>query len=81
MTEQWETPFTPELIRIGTDGGNIGRFHWNNQAILIIEQWGDNGFYEITTHELPGFCAFLWSEFDWMGWLMGGFEPIKHWRM
>lgn len=75
MTEQWETPFTPaELINIGPGGGNIGPFHWSNQVTFIIEQWGDNEFYESTIYEIPGVCAFLWSEFDWVAWMMGGFD-------
>lgn len=76
MTETWETPFIPEnTIKINSNGGNIGRFYWSNQATFSIEQWGHNNFYEATVYELPGISAFLWSEFDWVGWLMGGFEP------
>lgn len=73
MTSDW---FAPEqFIRIGSSGGNIGRFHWSNQATLVAEQYGDN-FREITRFELPGCSAFLWREFDWVGWLMGGFDHI-----
>jgi hypothetical protein len=76
MIEDWETPFIPEdTIKIDSNGGNIGRFYWSNQVTFSIEQWGHNNFYEATVYELPGISAFLWSEFDWVGWLMGGFEP------
>ena len=72
LESSWETPFIPkDTIRITSDGGNIGRFYWNNQVILSIEQWGIDNFYEATICELPGYSAFLWSEFDWIGWLMG----------
>lgn len=73
----WEKPFIPEdTLKIDSNGGNIGRFYWSNQVTFSIEQWGHNNFYEATVYELPGVSVFLWSEFDRVGWLMGGFEPL-----
>jgi len=73
-TEDWQQSFEPPfLVDIDSNRGNIGRFYWQNQNTLIVEQWGENNFYEKTTTTLPGYCAWLFSYFDWIGWCMGGF--------
>lgn len=70
----WQQPFEPLfLVDIDSNGGNIGRFYWQNQSTLIAEQWGENNFHEKTITTLPGYCAWLFSYFDWIGWCMGGF--------
>jgi hypothetical protein len=75
MTDDWKIPFMPaEFISIRPDGGNIGRFFWGNQMTFSMEQWGNDGFYEASVSELSGTCAFLWTEFDYGAWLMGGFD-------
>ena len=74
VIEDFNTPFVPpDLINIGSDYGNIGRFYWSNQMTFRIQQWGED-FYEETAFELPGVGAFLWTKFDWVGWVMGGFD-------
>jgi hypothetical protein len=73
--ETWMKPFVPaDPINISSDSGNIGRFYWQNKVTYSIEQWGDNNFYEIVISELNGVSAFLWTEFDWIAWVMGGWN-------
>jgi hypothetical protein len=76
IPENNQIPHVPaNLIKITSDGGNIGRFYWNNQQRFSIEQWGNNGFYEATIYEIPGVSAWLWTEFERIGWQLGMFEP------
>jgi hypothetical protein len=77
--ETWMTPFVPaDPINISSDSGNIGRFYWQNKATLNIEQWGDNNFYEVVVSEFNGEFAFLWTEFDWIAWVIP-FELVENW--
>ncbi len=69
----WEQPFEPLFpIDVDCHGGNIGRFYWQNQQTLIVEQWGDN-FHEKTITTVPGYCGWLFNKACWIGWCMGGF--------
>jgi hypothetical protein len=71
-----ETIFIPEdIIKIGSNGGNIGRFYWENQATYMVELIDTDESFEITIGELPGRSAFIWTRNEWVGWLMGGYVP------
>ena len=70
----WQQPFEPLfLVDIDSDGGNIGRFYWQNQCTFIVEQWGENDFHEKSITTVPGYCAWLFNYACWIGWCMGGF--------
>jgi|688.fasta_scaffold2359776_2 hypothetical protein len=71
-----ETIFIPEdIIKIGPNGGNIGRFYWENQATFRAEQIDKNNFRETAIGEAPGYSTFIWTRNEWVGWLMGGYVP------
>jgi hypothetical protein len=63
-------PFTPtELIDISSTCGHIGRFYWCNPMQITIESWGDDGYIDRATQELPGSCAWINSMGDWWAWV------------
>ena len=72
-----ETIFIPEdAIKIDSNGGNIGRFYWENQATFRVEQIDKNHFSDTAIGEAPGYSTFIWTRNEWVGWLMGGFDPM-----
>ncbi len=71
-------PFTLEdIIKIDSNGGNIGRFYWENQATYMVELIDTDESFEITIGELPGRSAFIWTDLDWVFWLTGGFSRMQ----
>ena len=58
-------------IKITSDAGRIGRFHWHNQGRYMIEQFNADGtLYDRSSWEIPGNFAFVWNVYDFIAFLM-----------
>ena len=66
-----------DVVRVTSDGGNIGRFHWHNGYSLVIETgktwpsfpWSPG--YERSETIYPGSCAFIATIGDFWAWVFG----------
>ena len=83
---EWHSrAFVPQSpVRIDSNGGNIGRFYWQNQRTLTIEAWdssrdpyqdGAPSWWilsptEIKSSEVHGDSSFLFTLGDWWNWVL-----------
>lgn len=64
------TPFEYEdFITIHPNGGNIGRFFWDNGTVLeCYYQAPDGKLIKEFDRVIPGSCAFIQDLWDWIAW-------------